>query len=229
MIGANRWDRSEIWPPATAREERWYLEDGKLGRTAPQTGALSYRYDPSEPTPSIGGPICCTGGLALPEGPMDQRPNADRPDVLSFMSDPLDKPLTIVGDIRTEIAFSSDAPDTDLVAILVDIAPDGTMLAIQQGALRLRYRNGFDQPALMTPGQTVQAPIAFPPIAYQIAAGHRIGLHLSSASFPRLERNLNTGGANYLATDPLIATNTVHFGAEGSVLILPIVPEQVNP
>lgn len=226
VVGANRWDRAETWPPADVTPIRWYLGDGGALSSDPTApGAASYRYDPSDPTPSIGGPICCTGGLALREGPLDQRPNDARADILGFRSAPLDAPLTIVGDIRAEIAFSSDAPDTDLVAVLTDIAPDGTMLTIQQGALRLRYRDGFDAPAPLVPGETVKAAVAFAPIAYEVAKGHRIGLHLSSASFPRLERNMNGPGPNYLADTPRIATNTVHFGAEGSVLILPVQPD----
>lgn len=227
VIGANRWDRSDRWPPADVIPQRWHLGPATLTRDPAPTGSATYLYDPENPTPSIGGPICCTGGLALREGPIDQKPNAARADVLGFASAPLDAPLTIVGDVRADIAFSSDAPDTDLVAILLDIARDGTMLAIQQGALRLRYRDGFDAPApLLTPGEIVTANVTFAPIAYELEAGHRIGLHLSSASFPRLERNLNTAGPNHLAVTPRIATNSVHFGGpKGSVLILPIQPD----
>lgn len=226
VIGANRWDQSQIWPPADTTFQHWNLgwdQTGSLTRAPATVSDTSYRYDPANPTPSNGGPICCTGGLALREGPLDQRANATRADVLAFASEPLDAPLTIVGDIRAEISLSSNAPDTDLIAILLDVDPEGTMLAITQGALRLRYRDGFDAPTLMSPGEVVTATVHFSPIAYQLAPGHRIGLHLSSASFPRLERNLNTGGANHMATQPRTATNTVYFGGPtGSTLMLPV-------
>jgi predicted acyl esterase len=108
---------------------------------------VTYRYDPADPTPSIGGPICCTGGLDLPAVLLDQGANAGRGDVLAFTSDPLDAPITLMGEVTADVILSSDAPDTDLVAVRIDAGPDGSLLAIQQGALRLRYRNGFDAPA----------------------------------------------------------------------------------
>lgn len=224
VIGANRWDHAERWPPRDVTEKRLYLGRGGTLESDPTApGHASYTYDPNDPTPSIGGPICCDGGLNLRAGPLNQRANNTRGDVLSFASEPLEIALTIVGDIGAEIAFSSDAPDTDLVAILLDITPSGEMLTIQQGALRLRYRGGFETPTLMTPGETVIVHVTLAPIAYQIEAGHRIGLHLSSASFPRLERNLNTGSENYLATEARSAKNSIHFGgAKGSPLILPV-------
>ncbi len=226
MTGANRWQRSATWPPPDAEAQAWYLGgDGTLSRSRPAEGSATYRHNPADPVPSIGGPICCTGGLALRAGPLDQRPNDGRADLLAFRSPVLKAPLAIAGDIRAEIAFSSDAPDTDLVAILTDIAPDGAMVTIQQGALRLRYRKGFDAPAPLIAGETVSATVQFPPIAHEVARGHRIGLHLSSASFPRLERNLNGPGPNQLDTVPRVATNTVHFGAGRSVLVLPVQPE----
>ena len=233
VMGADRWDMSEAWPPAGTTPQRWHLgweRTGTLGTATVSPGAASYRYDPINPTPSIGGPICCTGGLDLTAGPLDQSANATRTDVLAFASVPLQEPITIVGDATADVSLSVDVPDTDLVAVLVDIHPDGRMLTITQGALRLRYRGGFDAPEDIMPGAVVQAHVAFAPIAYQVAPGHRIGLHLSSASFPRLERNLNTGALNHLATETQVATITVHFGgATGSALVLPVQPDPHSP
>lgn len=226
VLGADQWETASSWPPPGVVDRPWHLGNaGVLSEGPAETGQAQMRYDPASPTPSLGGPICCTGDPSLRAGPLDQSPNADRTDVLAYVSAPLAAALRIVGDARAEIAFSSDRPDTDLIAILVDVAPDGTRVAITQGALRLRYREGFDAPQLMVPGQVVRAPITFSPIAYEVAAGHRIGLHLSSSSFPRLERNLNGPGPNHLETIPHVAVNTVHHGgARGSVLTLPAMP-----
>lgn len=233
VLGANRWEEAETWPPAASHPMRWYLaEDGKLSREKPTVGAVEWRYDPLDPTPTIGGPICCTGQPDLRTGPLDQTPNAARDDVLVFRSGPLETALTIVGDIRADLALSSDAPDTDVVAILVDIHPDGTELPIQQGALRLRYREGYDTPRLMRPGEVVHAEVDLGPIAYEVPSGHRLGLHISSSSFPRLERNLNTGGANWLETKPRVANNRLHLGAgNASAVVLPVTtdgPERMS-
>ena len=215
VLGADQWQTASSWPPPGVVDRPWHLGNaGVLSEGPAETGQAQMRYDPASPTPSLGGPICCTGDPSLRAGPLDQSPNADRTDVLAYVSAPLAAALRIVGDARAEIAFSSDRPDTDLIAILVDVAPDGTRVAITQGALRLRYREGFDAPQLMVPGQVVRAPITFSPIAYEVAAGHRIGLHLSSSSFPRLERNLQTGGRNFDETEGRRARIRVHTGSD---------------
>jgi uncharacterized protein len=231
VLQADRWEEAETWPPAGAVQTRWYLgQDGTLAQEPPDEGMRDWLYDPGDPTPTLGGPICCTGKPDLRTGPIDQRPNAARDDVLVFRSEPLEAPMSIVGDIHAEIALSSSAPDTDLVAILVDIQPDGAEIPIQLGALRVRYRDGYDFPRLMRPGEVVRAPLAIGPIAYEVSAGHRIGLHLSSSSFPRLERNLNTGGDNWADTAYQVAHNRIHLGAvHDSALILPVLAAGDEP
>lgn len=228
VLGANRWKTAASWPPPGASMRSYYLGvGGRLDGEPAPGGTASYRYDPAHPTPSLGGAICCTGEPDLRAGPLDQSPNEARDDLLAFRSAPLDEALTIAGTIRATLSLSSDAPDTDIVATLLDIREDGRLLAIQQGVQRLRYRDGFDAPRLLEPGQTVSVAIDFPPIAYRIAEGSRIGLHIASAAFPRLERNLNTGRANHLETDPRIAVTTLRFGGrDGSRITLPVAPEE---
>ena len=108
--------------------------------------------------------------------------------------------------------FSSSVPDTDLVARLVDVAPDGRALNIQEGALRLRYRDGFEAPAMTERGRSYAVRIDMRAIAYRVPKGHRLRLQVTSSSFPRLERNLNTGGVNADETRAVKAQNTVHHG-----------------
>jgi putative CocE/NonD family hydrolase len=121
---------------------------------------------------------------------------------------------------------SSDAPDTDLVARLVDVFPDGRAIGIQEGALRLRYRDGFEHPVMMRPGERYEATVDMRAIAYAFAPGHRLRLQVTSSSFPRLERNLNTGAANNSAETAMrVATNRVwHDASGGSRLVLYVLP-----
>ncbi|MEZ5856469.1 MAG: CocE/NonD family hydrolase [Hyphomicrobiaceae bacterium] len=237
VLRADRWQTSATWPPPETRTKLLYLSTkGRLVAQGAPPGQANYSYDPADPTPSLGGAICCTGQPDLRTGPIDQRPNETRSDILSFRSEPLAAPMTLIGDIALDLQFASDAPDTDVIATLLDVSPEGALLPIQQGVLRLRYRRGFSQPTSLEPGRKESISLRFPPIAYEVPAGHRIGLHLASAAFPRLERNLNTGKANYLETNSRVAINTVHFGGSNpSALRLPVwqpstdAPKQVCP
>jgi len=109
---------------------------------------------------------------------------------------------------------SSSARDTDFVARLVDVWPDGRAINIQEGALRARYRNGIAKPQLLTPDEATTLVIEMRDIAWRLAKGHRLRLDISSSNFPRLERNLNTGGSNFDESKGVIAINRVFHGAE---------------
>ncbi len=236
MLAENRWYEADSWPPANSRPQRWYL--GSAGRANSRSGngtlgAMpsdlaredSFRYDPMNPVPSRGGPICCTGNPSDIAGPVDQSDVEVRDDVLVYTSAPLDQPLRIAGPLKLTVAVSSSAPDTDLVGRLVDVAPDGKALNIQEGALRLRYREGIESPRLMQPGERYTAVVDMRSIAWRVEKGHRLRLDVTSSSFPRLERNLNTGGVNAEATEPRVAVNTLHYDAGSSFVELPVLED----
>lgn len=110
-------------------------------------------------------------------------------------------------------------------AKLVDVYPDGRAIALQDGILRCRYRVSFLEGSLMEPGEVVEVRIVLPPIAHVFLPGHRIGLDVSSSSFPRFDRSLNTGLDNERTTRMRTARQTVHHSAERPYrLILPVVP-----
>ena len=133
----------------------------------------------------------------------------------------------MAGPLRAELYVSSSALDTDFVVKLVDVSPDGTALNIQEGALRMRYRDGFAMPKLMRPGEVYLVRVDMRAIAYYLPRGHRLRLQVSSSSFPRLERNLNTGGANYDEVVGVVATNRVYTSGERtSAIVVPEWPQQ---
>jgi len=235
MLGENRWHSASSWPPADASLQRWYLSSaGRAntargdGRLAPQPAATAhvdaYRYDPADPAPSRGGPVCCTGNPDDRAGPADQADVEARQDVLVYTSAALEADLRIAGPLRARLVFSSSAPDTDLVLRLVHVWPDGRATSIQEGALRLRYRNGVASPSFLEADRPVEATVDLRAIAYLIPRGHALRLQVTSSSFPRLERNLNTGAANNAQeTRMVVATNRVHHGpAALSYLELPV-------
>jgi len=223
MLDEARWYQAGQWPPADTRTQRWFLSsgghantsggDGKLQPDAPlQPGSDSFVYDPLNPVPSRGGPACCTGDPREVQGAVDQSEIERRSDVLVYTSGPLSSDMRIAGPLRARLTISSSAPDTDLVARLVDLRPDGVAINIQEGALRLRYRDGV--PArLMQQGEQYTVTVDMRSIAYRVGKGHRLRLDVTSSSFPRLERNLNTGANNYEETKPRSASNTLHFGS----------------
>jgi hypothetical protein len=121
---------------------------------------------------------------------------------------------------------SSSAKDTDFVAKLVDVYPDGTAYNLQEGILRARYREGFERKVWMKAGEIYEIRINLHATSNYFAPGHRIRLEVTSSNFPRYERNLNTGGNNYDETEWVIAKNLIHHDAEhSSHVILPVVPE----
>lgn len=213
MLNQDRWLKSQSWPPETAQKRVFYLGGETLG-DAPPTNAQtrSFLSDPADPVPTVGGAICCTGDPESRAGPLDQSPIEDRKDLLLFTSDVFEQPLEIAGPLMAHLAVSTDVPDTDLVVRLSDVSPDGRSVLIQEGALRLRYRNGFDVPELMQPDQIYQVQVSLRHIAYQLAAGHKLRLHIAGSSFPRLARNMNTGGDPNLESTPRVANITLHSG-----------------
>ncbi|MBC7858487.1 MAG: CocE/NonD family hydrolase [Burkholderiaceae bacterium] len=236
VIGESRWLTASTWPPEGVRMERWHLDsgghangrhgDGVLTRERPHASPHDeFGYDPMNPVPSRGGPLCCSGNPADQAGPVDQRDVEARQDVLVYTSAALTQPLRIAGTLRAKLHVSSSARDTDFVARLVHVWPDGRATNIQEGALRARYRNGVERPSLLEPGERVSLMIDMRSIAYLVPKGHRLRLHITSSSFPRLERNLNTGGRNYDERSAVIAFNRVYHDRQApSYVELPVLP-----
>src|SRR5262249_18025763 len=160
--------------------------DGTLQTEVPGSERIDeYRYDPADPVPSVGGPFCCTDDPSQRSGPVDQAHVEQRRDVLVYTSVPLASPLRIAGPLHASLLVSASAPDTDFIARLVDVWPDGRATSIQEGALRARYRDGIDKPRLLEPDRPASLRVDMRSIAYTLPAGHRLRLQVTSSSFPR--------------------------------------------
>lgn len=212
VMNANEWRDESQWPPPTSATERLYLHrEGQLGPAAPSTdeSSTSYVYDPADPTPTIGGRVLYVGGLAM--GPIDQRSIADRSDVIHFTGAATEKAFDIVGVVTAHLAVSSSAPDTDFMAKLIDVAPDGLALPVCEGALRMRWRHGFTAlaPALQV-DKIERVVIDCGSVAWRVLAGHRLRLQVQSANYPHLDPNMNTGNAPGADAVGVSATNAVH-------------------
>jgi putative CocE/NonD family hydrolase len=136
----------------------------------------------------------------------------------------LEKGLNVTGPLEVVLYVSSTAKDTDFMAKLVDVYPDGRAFNVQEGALRMRYREGFSKNLRMKKGEAYEARLDLHVTANYFGPGHRLRLEVSSSSFPRFDRNLNTGGKNYDESEWVIAENAVHHSAEHpSHIVLPVI------
>jgi uncharacterized protein len=219
------WRYAERWPPSDAQPQRLYLcGDGSLGGTGPEGPPRSYRYDPSRPVPTLGG-----RNMLIDAGPRDQRPIQALPDYgLIYRSDALSGDLTIAGEVSVVLSMQSDCPDTDFVAKLIDLHPDGCAMLLMDGVTRAMYREPSSGPRLLMAGQVEQVTITLGHIHHAFDAGHRIEVDITSSNFPRRARNTNSGNpilANDTEADIRIATNTIyHDEATPSFLELPVLP-----
>jgi len=212
------------WPPAY-REVRYYLTPDKAlsGKAPASDGAkLSYRYDPANPVPTVGG-----ANLTFERGPMDQRAIPARQDYLRFQTPALAKDVTIAGPVKVELYGATDGPDTDFMAKLVDVYPDGYEALVLDAPIRTRFRHGRmpDDVKMMTPGAPEELDIDLWSTAITFEKGHRIALHITSSNSPRFEVNTNTGeppGEHKLA--PRAAANSLYMdAAHPSALVLPVI------
>ena len=234
VMGANQWRDEDDWPLARAHNARYFLHSGGKANSTLGDGILAtaaphsedpdqYIYDPANPTPTIGGPLCCDAEHLAP-GPRDQRVVEARADVLVYSTPPLAQDLEITGPIQLELFAKSSAVDTDFTAKLVDVWPNGFAQNLTEGIVRARYRSSQEKPELMNPGEIYKFTVDLWSTANVFLKGHRLRLEIGSSNFPRFDRNLNTGQEAGIAGKPVPATNTVyHDIGHPSALILPIV------
>jgi putative CocE/NonD family hydrolase len=206
VLGADEWREYDDWPPSGLSERRWYLQPGRrLGPASPSaTTEDHYRYDPADPTPSVGGALLFFGA-----GPRDNRGLEARPDVLTYTSDPLDEPLTIFGAPRVELHIGTTMPTTDVFVRLCDVALDKRSLNVCDALVRLSREE------LGHPGDgPVPVRLTLSPTACTFARGHRLRLQVSSGAHPRYARNPGTGEPTATATTLLAGEQVVRSGPD---------------
>jgi putative CocE/NonD family hydrolase len=180
-------------------------------------------YDPANPVPTVGGPLCCDGAHLAP-GPRDQKEVESRADVLVYSTPPLDNDLEVTGPVTLDLFAKSSAVDTDFTAKLVDVGPDGFAQNLTEGILRARFRESTAEAKPLEPGKVYEYKIDLWSTSNVFLKGHRIRLEVSSSNFPRFDRNLNTGKSASTDSTFVKATNTVlHDAAHPSALVLPVV------
>lgn len=224
IMGDNYWRFEHEWPLARTVYTAYYFHsDGTLTPTPPaaSAAALRYTYDPTDPVTTQGGNVMRT----QVRGPRDQRPLDDRTDILRFSSPVFEEKMEITGPLTVHLYASSSAVDTDFMAKLVVVRPDGLAFNLVDGVIRARYREGFETPVLIEPGAILTYEIDLWATSYVLQPGERLRVDITSSNFPRLNRNPNTGAPFGETTEMIPAEQTIHLSAEHpSHILLPIIP-----
>lgn len=218
VMASNRWVDGDRWPFSQTKSVTYHLSSTRGanslfgdGRLASQLGSTApwgeFRSDPFNPVPSKG------AGCCDPSAAQDQRSVEARNDVLVYSTEPLSAPLSVVGEVNATLYVSVDAPDADIALKLVDVYPDGRAFNLYDTILRLRYRDGVDQPRLLQQDRVYEVNISGLITSNHFPAGHRVRLEIAGSNFPNYERNLHTGGRNFDETKGAVATIRVHQSA----------------
>ncbi len=235
VMGKNVWRDEETWPLTRAKSAKYFLHshgaangisgDGTLSTVMPATEQRdTYNYDPADPTPTIGGPLCCRD-LPSGNGPQDQRPAEARDDVLVFTTPAFTQEFEVTGPVTADLYVSSSTVDTDFTAKLIDVWPNGFAQNLTDGILRMRYRNSQSKPELMNPGEIYHMTVDMWATSNVFLPGHKLRLEISSSDFPRFDRNLNTGEEQAHGTRTVKAANVLfHDKDHPSALVLPVIP-----
>ncbi len=231
VMGANYWTDENEWPIARTQSTKYYLHsggranssygDGTLTRQEPaKEPADGYTYEPAKPTPFITEPSFAQIG-----GPDDYRPVERRDDVLVYTSEPVPEDTEVCGPIRMQLYASSSAKDTDFMAMLLDVWPDGFAQRLIDGMVRARFRSGMDKPELLQPDKVYAYNVDMWNTCQVFLKGHRMRVQIASSAFPKYDRNLNTGETLGKTTRMQTADQKIYHERDyPSAIIVPVVP-----
>ncbi len=233
--GANAWSQFESWPPKEAQAQAFYLAAGRtLSASAPtvREGFDSYVSDPAHPVPFT---PYKTLGMSREYMTDDQRFAAQRPDVLTYRTEPLAADLTAAGPLRAELKIASTGTDADFVVKVIDEFPGdapegqgGYLMLVRGEPMRARFRKSYTTPQPLTPGKIETVAFTLPDIFHTFKKGHRLVVQVQSSWFPLADRNPQTFVANInqaAASDFVAATQTLYRSrAAASRLVLTVLP-----
>ena len=243
LAHGGEWQFADCWPPSTIRRETlWLGADGRLCADPPvQDGHADWTHDPFDPVPSIGGAIA-SGAPLMQAGPFDQRERdgwfahrkpgrllAERADVVSFETEPLEQPVEVTGQFEALLHISSSAEDTDIILRLLDVYPaspdwpNGFALSLAHAVLRLSFRNGFDRARPIIPGEIMPIRLRGFPTSNLFLPGHRIRVEIASSHFPHFDINTGRLPPANRAEDVVPAHNRLSFSRDHpSHIVLPM-------
>ena len=232
VIGDNTWRHEAAWPLARAVSTNWYLASGGHANTSAGDGVLdtippsgaaadTFTYDPADPTPFL----IDSRELETSLNEDYTALNAQRADELVFTSAPVTKAIEVTGQMSATFWAASDAKDTDWDFMLLDVSPDGHARRVQDGVVRARFRQGYGHEVPLAPDSVERYRMDLWFTSRVFEPGHRIRVAVTSALFPKYDRNLNTGGNNERdSTFVLAHQRLLHDAAHPSHVVLPVIP-----
>lgn len=205
FIRGHEWVDLPEWPPAMPDHVLHPQPQGGLGAPVAEAPPSSFTFDPADPTPTVGGPLLGGGGYR------EDTSLAERPDVLSFTSEPLTEDLFVVGSPVCELMHSADNPNVDVFVRISEVDADGHSANVTEGLRRV---------TLPQPEQPARLDVTLDAVAHRFAAGSRIRLLVAGGSHPRFARHHGTAEPTATADQLIPATHFVHHGG-WSRLVLP--------
>ena len=229
VLNENRWRWLDSWPTDQAQDTQFFLHsrgsantprgDGRLSMDEPSSAAKPslYIYNPSDPVISLSD---------WSSRAIDQSVHDRRQDILVYVSEPLERSLLVIGNPSCTLWVSSDAPETDFTAKLVEVRPDGLSVELATGISRTRFMDGYGSVVRLEPGTPYQLTLDLGPVGVRFEPGSRIRLDISSSDFPNFDRNHNTGADFWSDPELRPARQTVYSDARlPSHLTLPVCPD----
>ncbi|HPR64097.1 MAG TPA: CocE/NonD family hydrolase [Thermoanaerobaculia bacterium] len=256
---SNQWVTGDTYPLEETTMTKLYLSSRNGANTSRGDGRLvlnqdirgkeydSYTYNPKDPTPwpefyykskedieeEKKGTLDVEERKARAKA-FHNKVTDSRKDILVYQTEPLKKPLTVVGPMSAVLYASSTAVDTDWFVTIIDVNEEGEILELARGTLRARFRNSTGKAEFLEKKKIYPFTIDLWQTGITFEKGHRIRVEVSSALFPAFSRNLNTGGHNEMDTDMVKARQRIYHSSEyPSHVLLPVVeldlPESDEP
>jgi len=193
VTGANQWRTFTLWPPETRRETTLVIQargglrwDTPSPESAPQADEIS--IDPRNPVPYQGGVLNERSREYMLD---DQRFAGARPDVLTYQTEPLERPITLAGPIEADLVVSTSGTDVDVVVKVIDVLPDETQRLVRAEVMRGKFRDSFQNPQPFVPDRPTRVRYWLPDVAHQWGRGHRLMVQVQNSWFPLVDRNPN--------------------------------------
>ncbi len=209
--GANVWMKYDAWPPTKGESNTLYFApDKKLkwNESADDEDKFDeYLSDPSKPVPYTSRFYDSGTMYYRPYMADDQRFAYARPDVLSYVTDPLEENVTVAGPIKADLFVSTTGTDADWIVKLIDVYPDGEknpeknadgiklggyQRLVRYEIMRGKFRNSYEKPEPFVPNQVTEVKINLNDVDHTFIKGHKIMVQIQSSFFPFFDRNPQT-------------------------------------